>query len=87
MYGKNQCNNMMERTTNRVESLNQKIKLVMTRYSNFNIFFNDLTTCVSLSASEKNQKVKNLNKETPPSKISRPSFSSIESKIDRFRFQ
>lgn len=47
----------MERTTDRVESLNQKIKIVVTKYSNLNTFFKDLMVSISSSACEKNEKV------------------------------
>ena len=44
---KNSCCNYMNRTNNRVESINQKLKMVISRYSGITQFFQDLMKCLS----------------------------------------
>lgn len=44
---KNACCNFMNRTNNRVESLNQKLKSVISRYSGVTQFFHDLMKCLT----------------------------------------
>lgn len=56
IYGKNRHNNLLQQTTNRVESFNQKVKLVVARYSNLHSFFDDLMTCVGSTSTEKDLK-------------------------------
>lgn len=43
----NRSQNFENRTNNRLENLNQKIKTVVTKYSSLGVFFNDLITLVS----------------------------------------
>lgn len=45
-YKVNQHANFENRSNNRLESLNQKIKTVVTKYSNLSSFFNDLMICI-----------------------------------------
>lgn len=44
---KNACCNFMNRTNNRVESINQKLKSVISRYSGVTQFFHDLMKCLT----------------------------------------
>ena len=44
---KNANCNFMNRTNNRVESINQKMKMVISRYSGITQFFQDLMRCLS----------------------------------------
>ena len=44
---KNECCNFMNRTNNRVESINQKLKSVISRYSGVTQFFHDLMKCLT----------------------------------------
>ena len=37
----------MNRTNNRVESINQKLKMVISRYSGITLFFRDLMRCLT----------------------------------------
>ena len=50
-----QCN-YMNRTNNRVESINAKLKMVITRYSGMTQFFNDLMQCLSSLRVERNHR-------------------------------
>lgn len=54
-FGRNDNYNFLTTTSNRLESLNQKIKLVLTRYSNIVKSFKDLKTTVISLNSEKIQ--------------------------------
>ena len=53
---KNANCNFMNRTNNRVESINQKLKMVVTRYSGITWFFQDLMKCLSSLAIERNRR-------------------------------
>lgn len=57
MFGRNMNNYFLNTTSNRVESLNQKIKLVVTKYSNMIRFFKDLNVSINVRASEKDMMV------------------------------
>lgn len=57
MHGKNEWNNYMNYTTNRVESLNQKLKLIGTHYASLLVFFDNLILSCSVISSEKDIKV------------------------------
>lgn len=57
MHGKNEWNNYMNYTTNRVESLNQKLKLIGTYYASLLVFFDNLILSCSVISSEKDIKV------------------------------
>lgn len=50
-----QCN-FMNRTNNRVESINQKLKMVITRYSGITQFFHDLMNCLMSLAIERDHR-------------------------------
>lgn len=55
MFGCNKHFNL-NRTSNRVESLNHKLKLVIAKNSNLTKFFADLNVCIDSISSEKNLK-------------------------------
>ena len=53
---KNASCNFMNRTNNRVESINQKLKSVISRYSGITPFFQDLMKCLSTLTVERDHK-------------------------------
>lgn len=55
-FGRTGVCNFLNTTSNRLESLSQKIKGVLTKYSNIVKFFKDLNTMTTVTASEKNIK-------------------------------
>lgn len=57
MHGKNQWNNYMNYTTNRVESLNQKLKIIGNHYASLLTFFDNLILSCTVISSEKDIKV------------------------------
>lgn len=52
LFGRNMNNYLLNTTSNRVESLNQKIKLVVTKYSSIIRFFKDLSLTINVRSSE-----------------------------------
>lgn len=56
MFGRNQYANYLNTTSNRVESLNQKIKFIVEKNSTLVKFFHDLSICLASLSSEKNLK-------------------------------
>lgn len=57
MFGRNLNNHYLNTTTNRLESLNQKLKLVVNKYSNLVRFFKDLNITVNVLASERDNRI------------------------------
>lgn len=57
LHGKNEWNNYMNYTNNRVESLNQKIKIIGTHYASLLGFFNNVIQSYSVISSERDIKV------------------------------
>lgn len=86
LYGKNGFNNLMERTTNRVESFNQKIKLIVNRYSNLDVYFGDLLTCMGSTASEKDHKAIQQSMKRPRVIINDPILLQLKSKLTNFAY-
>lgn len=60
MFGCNRHSNYMNRTSNRVESLNQKLKLIIDKNSGLTKFFVDLNICMESISTEKNIKAVRL---------------------------
>lgn len=56
MHGKNEWNNYMNYTTNRVESLNQKLKIIGNHYASLLTFFDNLILSCTVISSEKDIK-------------------------------
>lgn len=56
IFGRNKHNNYLNTTSNRVESFNQKLKLIVKKNSTLPKFFADLQIFLSSLASEKNLK-------------------------------
>lgn len=56
LFGRNKYSNYLNYTSNRVESLNQKIKLIITKQSTLTKFFSDLNICIASISSEKDIK-------------------------------
>lgn len=59
-YGRNEYSNYLNSTNNRSETMNQKIKMVGTRNTNLLTFFENVSTSVSVLASEKDIKAVRL---------------------------
>ncbi len=57
LHGKNEWNNYMNYTNNRVESLNQKIKIIGTHYASLLGFFDNIMQSYSVISSERDIKV------------------------------
>lgn len=53
LFGRNKYSNYLNYTSNRVESLNQKIKLIITKQSTLTKIFSDLNICIASISSEK----------------------------------
>ncbi len=62
---KNNHFNMMNRTNNRLECINQKIKSVVTKNSDLNTFWEDLMHCFNTLNTERDQKAVNVQLKTP----------------------
>lgn len=61
LFGTNNYLNFLNRTSNRLESFNQKIKLDSNCYANLVIFFQNLMTTINCHESEKDSKVIKMN--------------------------
>ena len=57
--------NFLNRTNNRLESINAKLKSVVTRYSDMVSFFQDLMKCIASLKAEQNQRALNTISKTP----------------------
>lgn len=57
LHGKNEWNNYMNYTNNRVESLNQKLKIIGTHYASMLDFFDNIVQSYAVISSEKDIKV------------------------------
>jgi len=62
---KDQVCHLMNSTNNRVESTNQKLKSVISRYSGITDFFKQLMTCVEVLKRERNHRAANLELKMP----------------------
>ncbi|KAG8174278.1 hypothetical protein JTE90_021712 [Oedothorax gibbosus] len=65
LYAQNASFIFKNRTTNRVESLNEKIKQVVTRYSTLSNFFTDLMISVSSTNVERDHKALTISERVP----------------------
>ena len=57
--------NFLNRTNNRLESINDKVKSVVIRYSDMVSFFQDLMKCIASLKAEQNQRALNTISKTP----------------------
>ena len=64
---KNSCCNFMNRTNNRVESINQKLKSVISRYSGITQFFQDLMKCLHTLRVERDHRALEITTKRPVS--------------------
>ena len=62
---KDMKSNLLNRTNNRVESTNQKLKSVISRYSGITDFFLDLMKCVSVLKNERDNRAAKLDLKVP----------------------
>ena len=62
---KDMKSNLLNRTNNRVESTNQKLKSVISRYSGITDFFLDLMKCVSVLKNERDSRAAKLDLKVP----------------------
>ncbi|KAI0241980.1 hypothetical protein LSAT2_015341 [Lamellibrachia satsuma] len=59
-----QQRNFLTRTNNRVESINQKLKSVITKFSNIVLFFKDLKVALSMLETERNYRIAQIVQKT-----------------------
>ena len=70
--------NFLNRTNNRLESINAKLKSVVTRYSDMVSFFQDLMKCIASLKTEQNQRAVNTICKTPLTSYRTESTKSME---------
>lgn len=87
-YLTNRLHHYQNTTNNRLESLNQKIKGVVVKYSSLPIFFEQLLACVSSMNVEKNHRIiySSSKRSTGSQALNSPSALSYHNLLTRFAF-
>lgn len=88
MFGKNQHANYFNNTSNRVESLNQKVKLIVDKNSPLTKFFKDLNIVLIISlSSEKNLKSIKTTMRTKRQRLLDPVLQRYNNHLTAYAFQ
>lgn len=86
LFGRNEHTHYLNRTSNRLESLNQKFKLIISRYSNLVTFFQDLNTVVDSMASDRDFKAIKENMRRPRSSFGDEVLELYQDFLTQFAF-
>lgn len=78
--------NFLNRTNNRLESINAKLKSVVTRYSDMVSFFQDLMKCIASLKAEQNQRALNTISKTPLTSYRTESHKKYEKLLTPFAY-
>ena len=84
---KNANCNFMNRTNNRVESINQKLKMVVTRYSGITKFFQDLMKCLLSMATERGRRAIEATVKRQVSSSSNPILNQYMALLTPYAFE
>lgn len=86
LFGRNQYSNYLNNTNNRSETMNQKLKLIGTRNANLLSFFENISTSVSVLASEKDITAVRLDMRTPRIRFENLALKSYHELLTPFIF-
>lgn len=86
MFGKNKYANYLNMTSNRCESFNQKLKLIIHKNSTLPVFFSDLMIFLATRTTEKNTKAIKLTMKRKRPRLLDPVLTSYADFLTSFAY-